>query len=65
MGNDVVLAKGKVTIHNMPEYATAYKYVVATFDRGSLWFWGAWDDENKAREVAYERDNRIVLEVSE
>ena len=50
-------------VHNMPEYALDYKYVVATLDGGILWFWGAWDDIDEANAAARENEFRVVLEV--
>ena len=41
-------------INNMPEYATHRKYIVARRVDGELWFWGAWDDRDRANEVALE-----------
>lgn len=39
-------------INNLPAYANEYKYIVARRVDGELWFWGAWNDRNKANEVA-------------
>jgi hypothetical protein len=39
-------------INNMPEYAKDYKFIVAHFCDGAYWFFGAFNDENKADEVA-------------
>lgn len=43
-----------MTINNIPEYATYKLFIVARESDGELWFWGAWDDEDKANEVALE-----------
>ncbi len=39
------------------------EYVVATYDEDSkeLWFWGTWNDENKAKEAVNQLDNAILL----
>lgn len=49
-------------VKNMPAYADKYRYVVArrADDWGDLWFYGAWDDEDKAREVTNEIDGMVV-----
>lgn len=65
MGNDKTNGFGRVTIHNMPEYAKEYPYIVCTFDRGDLWYFGAFEDKNRAKEVAYQSDSRLVVEVCE
>lgn len=39
-------------IKNLPEYAIYHTYIVASVCDSNLWFYGAWDDENKAYEVA-------------
>lgn len=50
-------------IKNMPAYAAKYRYIVArrAGDWDDLWFYGAWDDVEKAQEVANEIGG-IVLE---
>lgn len=49
-------------INNFPEYAKEYKYIVVQRIDGELWFWGAWDDRNKANEAALELGNGVVIE---
>lgn len=46
-------------VKNLSSYAINYKYIVASDVDGELWFYGAWNDENKAYEVA--RDIRGVV----
>ena len=47
-------------INNLPTYANKYKYIVARRVDGELWFWGAWNDRNKANEVAIEIGGEVV-----
>ena len=47
-------------INNLPIYANEYKYIVARRVDGELWFWGAWNDRNKANEVAIEIGGEVV-----
>lgn len=47
-------------INNLPTYANEYKYIVAYRVDGELWFWGAWNDCNKANEVALEIGGEVV-----
>jgi len=47
-------------INNLPTYANEYKYIVARRIDGELWFWGAWNDRNKANEVALEIEGEVV-----
>lgn len=49
-----------VHINNLKEYAKKHKYIVARRVDGELWFWGAWDDRNKANEVAIEIGGEVV-----
>lgn len=42
----------KLIINNLPDYATNYNYIVASVLDGDLWFYGAWDNEDKAYDVA-------------
>lgn len=41
-------------IKNCPDYVNKYEYVVAREVDGEFWFYGAYDDIEKAREVAAE-----------
>ena len=36
------------------------RYIVARLEDGLLWYWGSWDDVDKAYEVAEEFDNALV-----
>ena len=49
-------------INHLPIYAKGYNYIVARDVDGELWFWGAWDDRNKANEVALELGKGVVIE---
>jgi len=44
----------KVAVNNYPDYADSHKFIVATQDDSEYWFWGAYDDEVKAANVAYD-----------
>ncbi len=46
-------------VKNLPDYPLR-KYVVARPFDGVLWFWGTWDDKDKAREVAREMNGVVV-----
>lgn len=39
-------------VKNLSSYAINYKYIVASDVDGDLWFYGAWNDESRAYEVA-------------
>ena len=51
-----------VEVRNMPDVSSK-PYVVARFDESTnaLWYWGAWDEEERANEVAKEIGG-LVLE---
>ena len=53
----------QVEVMNTPEIVE--KYVVARFDENTnqLWFYGSWNDENKAKDVAIEIDGIMVRRV--
>lgn len=53
-----------VKINNIPEYANHYKYVVATLVEGQLWFYGAYDEYDKADRAFKEMDGRLIIENS-
>ena len=42
----------KSIINNLPEYAIYHNYIVTSVCDSNLWFYGVWDDEDKAYEVA-------------
>ena len=50
-----------VKVQNVASYAKDYKYIVAKRVNGELWFWGAWNDKNKANAVALELGNGVVV----
>ena len=52
--------KAVVDVCNVPEYAHKYKYWVVRYSAGYLWYWGAFDDENRALEVANAEDGMVV-----
>ena len=49
-----------MTICNMPINATRYPYIVAVRYDGALWYWGAFNDRDRANEAALE-EGGIVL----
>lgn len=48
-------------VNNVPNYAHDYRYWVVRAVEGELWFWGAWNDENRANEVAAELFNGAIV----
>lgn len=46
-------------VNNVPNGITE-RYIVANMVVGELWFWGAWDDPEKAQSVAKEIDGVVV-----
>lgn len=50
----------KVKVYNCPKDAD--KYIVARLSNGELWFWGSYEDELEAIEVAEEFENGLVVE---
>lgn len=51
----------KSIINNLPDYAIHHNYIVTSICDSNLWFYGAWDDEDKAYEVA-EMIGGVVIE---
>jgi hypothetical protein len=49
-----------MTINNMPK-DTVERYIVARRVNGDLWFWGAWNDRNRANEVALEIGGEVIV----
>ena len=47
-------------IKNMPTYAANYKYIVYRTIDNENWFYGAYNDYNKAIEVAIAIDGNIA-----
>lgn len=44
----------KIIIHNKPDYADDYEFVVARECDGEYWFWGAYENGFKADKAASE-----------
>lgn len=51
----------KVVIHNLPEQIGA-GWLVVRDTRDALWYYGTYEDEQRALEVAEDIGNGIVLE---
>lgn len=52
----------EIKINNMPE-EIRYKYIVVRrIEDASLWYWGAYDDENSATAAAVAIGNGFVVE---
>ena len=49
-----------IIIKNLSDYAIKYNYIVASAVDGDLWFYGAWNDEDRAYEVAREIGGVVV-----
>lgn len=54
---------GRVIVNNVDHVEE--QYMVARLDGGVLWFWGAYDDEVTAKQVAESFDNGLVVENAE
>ena len=52
--------EGKVIVNNVPPYAEGL-YIVAMASYGELWFYGAWENEADAEDVAKGIENGIVV----
>lgn len=53
----------KAKVNNVPEYAEKRKAWVVRYDDSTkaLWFYAAWDDEEKAEQTAEEIENGLVV----
>lgn len=50
-------------VKNVPNYAYEYKFWVCTLYNHELWFFGAWNDRDKAYDYAKENGkDKVVLE---
>lgn len=49
-------------VNNVPEKLVLCKYIVATLnDKGELWYWGTWEDYDRAVEVAQQLKRGVVV----
>lgn len=62
--NEEIKVKCNVRILNLPTYDLS-RYVVVRYHGGNLWFFGTYEDENRAWEVSGTLGNGVVFEVSE
>lgn len=51
-----------MTINNKPEYASEYNFIVASKVDDELWFYGAYNDEEKANKTARMIDGVVIRE---
>lgn len=51
-----------IKINNIPSYAKNYKYIVVTLVDGELWFYGAYNEYEKAKCVSEETPERLIVE---
>lgn len=49
-----------VAVQNVPDYAMNSEWWVVRYDAGFLWFWGAYDDQDRAFEVATVENGMVV-----
>jgi hypothetical protein len=49
----------KVKVYNCPD--DTEQYIVARLSNGELWFWGSYEDESEAIEVADSFENGLVV----
>lgn len=54
-----------VAVNNVPDYAHKYEWWVIRYCDGYMWFWGGFDDENRAIEAANEIGNGMVIQNNE
>ena len=47
-------------VNNLPE--NPERYIVARLSNCELWYWGSWDNKEKAEKAAEEFDNGVVVE---
>ena len=53
--------KGKVEVKNVPDYARSYPFWVCRKDeKGTYWFYGAWNDTETADHIAKIVDGVVV-----
>ena len=52
-----------VSVYNTPDYAENHNFIVSRLVENNLWFYGAYDEIEKAREVAEEIDGLVVVNV--
>ncbi len=51
----------QIEVNNLPSYDLD-RYTVFRLDDGDLWFYGTYENEDRAKEVAHELGNALVVE---
>lgn len=51
----------QIEVNNLPKYDLD-RYTVFRLDDGDLWFYGTYENEDRAKEVAHELGNALVVE---
>ena len=52
---------GTLTVNNISKDAFKYKYIIAKAVEGQIWFFGADNDQSRAKEVAKANDGFVIL----
>ena len=50
-----------VKVNNLPK--SPKEYIVVRYVENDFWYWGSWDDESKAKEVAQEISGIVLNRV--
>lgn len=53
------------TVNNVPEYAKEMRFWVVSHNKvdGSFWFYGSWDEEESAKDVAKEIEGYVLMNI--
>lgn len=56
------MAKEIKKVYNVPEWSKKHPYIVVNVIDGTRWYWGTFDDLNRATEVARELKGEVLSE---
>ena len=50
-------------VNNVPDYAKDTRFWVVTRNEDEFWFYGAWDDEKRAKDVAKKIEGYVLMNI--
>lgn len=54
---------GTLEVDNLPDMTGKSGFMVVTNDRGSLWYYGLYETEKRARQAVSEHDDKFIVKV--
>lgn len=57
------MIEGTLSINNIPDMTDKHGYMVVINDNSDLWYYGLYEDYDRAKQAATEIDNKFVVKI--